>query len=385
MRGAPVRRLLYVTRLPPSPSGVAAYAEGFRTVLQELGEVEVERLPGEATSSQSVALAVRLAGRLLRRTRHRDVVVYVEQAGRGLAEFWAAWLLALRGRRVWLMVHDVPELSGGPFFTTLLDRRGGRRVAAALSATVGRACERTLLRRAERVFCLSESGARALEALHRPGRSVEALPFVALLGDEPVPGRHEVFAAGYIGGPEDVVPVVEVASALPEGWRVTVGACAEHTETSLRAAVAAAGVQDRVRFLGFTDEAGLRAAFARAAVVVRWRRDGWGPSVGPDARHAVSGPLIAAMAQGCAVVTNDSRGAAAMFDEAQVVTVGDGDAGARQLRAAVERLARDADERVRRAEAGRDLMRRVHSASAVAARMTGTAEQLATTGDEGGS
>jgi glycosyltransferase involved in cell wall biosynthesis len=368
--GAPASlRVLHVTRLPPSPSGVAAYAEAFRAVLAELGDVAVVRLPPAPEASQSAALAVRLTRRLARRTRDIDLrqVVVVEQAGRGLAEFWAAWWLARRGRRVWLMVHDVPELSGGAFFTTLLDRRGGRRVAAALSRTLGRRAERDLLHRAERVLCLSPAGARALEAEHRMVRPVQDVPHVGAATDAPLDGRTEVLVPGYVAGADDVLPLVRGADDLPPGWVLSVGACSDETRRRIAAEAEAHGTADRVRLLGFLAEADVRAAFARAAVVVRWRRDGWGGG----GAYAVSGPLVAALGNGCAVVTNDSRGAAHLFGEARVAVVGDGATGEQQLVDAVRALTANPADRRRRGEAGRDLVRREHSPAAVAARLRG--------------
>ncbi|QZN86338.1 glycosyltransferase [Cellulomonas sp. C5510] len=363
-----VQRLVHVTRLPPSPSGVAAYAQAFRPVLEELGDVDVERLPPDPAASQSAVLALRLARRLARRAPS-DVLV-VEQAGRGLAEFWAAWWLALRGRRVWLMVHDVPELSGGAFFTTLLDRRGGRRLAAFLSATLGRRAERGLLQRAERVLCLSPAGARTLERAHRLTRPVQDLPHVGAVVEVPTGGRTEVLVPGYVADAADVVPLVRVAGGLPDGWTLAVGAAAPATEERVRAEAAARGVLDRVRLLGFLPETEVRASFARAAVVVRWRRDGWGGG----GAFAVSGPLVAALGHGCAVVTNDSRGASHLFDEAQVVVVGDGEPGERELVAAVRALVADGGDRRRRGEAGRALVRREHLPGAIAARLVGARE-----------
>lgn len=370
---AAVDRVVHVTRLPPSPSGVAAYAESFGAVLTALtspDRVDVERLPPEPASSQSALLALRLSRRLSRRTRGRTGdVVLIEQAGRGLAEFWAAWWLTVRGRRVWLMVHDVPELSGGAFFSTLLDRRGGRRVAAALSGSLGRAAERGLLARAERVLCLSPAGARALERAHGLTRTVQDVPHVALpvaAGGTPPAGRREVLAPGYVAGADDVLPLVPAVTGWPDGWTLTVGACSADAEDEIRAAAARAGVTGRVRLLGFTDEAGVRDAFARAAVVVRWRRDGWGAGGAATARYAVSGPLIAAMAHGCAIVTNDSRGAAHLFHEARVRVVGEGAAGQQDLIGAVATLLADPGERAARAQAGRDLVQQRHSPQALA-------------------
>jgi hypothetical protein len=326
--------------------------------------VDVERLPADPTASQSAALAVRLTRRLLRRPASE--VVLVEQAGRGLAEFWAALWLARRGRRVWLMVHDVPELSGGAFFTRALDRRGGRRLAAALSASLGRAAERDLLRRAEKVLCLSPEGARALERVHRLDRTVQDVPHVAAPADvrTPVAERREVLVPGYVAEAADVLPLVRAAAGWPAGWTLAVGACSAGTETEIRAA---AGDDDRVRLLGFTDEAGVRAAFARAAVVVRWRHDGWGAGGSPTARYAVSGPLIAAMAHGCAVVTDDTRGAVHLFGEAEVRTVGEGTVGAAELVEAVDALIADPVALARRGAAGRALALRRLSPDAIAA------------------
>ncbi|HEY0188877.1 MAG TPA: glycosyltransferase [Cellulomonas sp.] len=374
---AAVQRVVHVTRLPPSPSGVAAYAQAFDAVLDVLvgpDGVTVQRLPADPAASQSVLLAARLTRRLLRATR-RDrasgsTVVLVEQAGRGLAEFWSAWWLARRGRRVWLMVHDVPELSGGAFFSTLLDRRGGRRLAAVLSGSLGRAAERDLLARADRVLCLSPAGARALERAHRLTRSVEAVPHVAAAPSPdalPPTERREVLVPGYVAGAADVLALVRAAGGLPAGWTLVIGACSPQTGRVVHEAAAAAGVADRVRLLGFLDEAGVRSAFGRAAVVVRWRRDGWGDGGAATGQYAVSGPLVAAMAHGCAVVTNDTRGAAHLFVAADVRVVGAQEAGERALLDAVRDLLADPDQRARRGAAGRALVGREHTPEAIAA------------------
>ncbi|MFI2753367.1 glycosyltransferase [Cellulomonas sp. P22] len=365
-------RFLYVTRLPPSPSGVAAYAETFADVLRALGDVELVRLPAEPARSQSSVRALRLAVALDRAVaRDPGRVVHVELAGRGVAEFWAAWALArLRGRRVWLTVHDVPELSGGAFFTSLLDRRGGRRVAATLSRTVGAAAERSLLSRAEQVLCLSAAGARALEHRHGAGVRARAVPHVARLGDAPARGRREVFVPGYVASADDVLPLVRAVGDLPVGWTLTVGACAPDEHERLAREARRIGVDDRVLLLGYSSERELTRAFDRAAVVVRWRRGGWARADEAGA-HAVSGPLVAALARGCAVVTNDSRGLVEVFDEAGVLAVGDGRTGAGDLVRDVLRLVGDEDERVARAEAGRALARRAHTVAAVAAAVGG--------------
>lgn len=377
-------RLLHLTRMPPSPSGVAAYAAVFRDALAELGPTVTVELPPDPAASQSFPLAVRLIRRLRGPLAAPGTVLVVEQAGRGLAEFWAAWWLTRRGARVWLMVHDVPALSGGAFFSRLLDRRGGRRIAALLSDTLGRRAERGLLSRAERVFCLSPAGAEALTTAHHLDRAVESIPHVArpvevgpdsLARAQSDPGavatvepdrslRRAILVPGYIAAPEDVLPLLPALAELPEDWRLLVGACPDAVQDRIAREVAALGLTDRVDLLGFTDEPGVRAAFARAAVVVRWRDGGWSGGAG---RYAVSGPLIAAFAHGCAVVTNDDRGAAHLVQRAGAAVVRDTDA----LVAAVTALVRDDGDRLRRATAGRALVESEHTPVAVAALLRG--------------
>ncbi|MFB9954723.1 glycosyltransferase family protein [Cellulomonas denverensis] len=367
-RPAPTR-LLHLTRMPPSPSGVAAYAAVFRHALAEIAPTTTVELPPDPAASQSFPLARRLVRRLRRPLADPGTVLVVEQAGRGLAEFWAAWWLTRRGARVWLMVHDVPALSGGAFFSRTLDRRGGRRLAALLSGTLGRRAERDLLQRVERVCCLSPAGAEALTAAHRLTRPVEPVPHVAVpppLVPAAVAARRAILVPGYVAAAEDVLPLLPVLAALPTDWRLLVGACPDDAGAVLARAAAGLGVADRVELLGFTDEAGVRAAFARAAVVVRWRHSGWSGAAG---RYAVSGPLIAAFANAGAVLTNDDRGAAHLLPRDGATLVRDAD----DLGPALAALVADDAERLRRARAGRALVESEHTPAAVAALLRGGA------------
>ncbi|MEV7973339.1 glycosyltransferase [Cellulomonas sp. NPDC089187] len=357
-RPAPAR-ILHLTRMPPSPSGVAAYAAVFRHALDAVAPTTTVHLPPDPTASQSLRLAAQLIRRLSAPLTDPGTVLMVEQAGRGQAEFWAAWWLTRRRARVWLMVHDVPALSGGAFFTRALDRRGGRRLATLLSSTLGHRAERGLLTRAERVFCLSPSGAEALIRAHRLTRDIEPMPHVAVLPQEPPPTRRDILVPGYIASAADVLPLLPVLADLPDDWRLTVGACPDAARTAIAGHATVLGMTDRVDLLGFTDEAAVRASFARAAIVVRWRADGWS---GPAGRHAVSGPLIAAFAHGCAVVTNDDRGAAPLLDRAGALVVDTPVA----LAAAVTGLVRDQADLRRRAAAGRELIAAEHTPAAVA-------------------
>lgn len=361
---APPTRLVHLTRMPPSPSGVAAYAAVFREALAELAPTTTVSLPAQPAASQSFPLAARLIRRLRRGTAVPGTVLVVEQAGRGLAEFWATWWLSRRGARVWLMVHDVPALSGGAFFGRLLDRRGGRRLAALLSDTLGRRAEHGLLTRAERVFCLAPSGAAALTSTHRLTRTVEVIPHVAVLPASVPERRRTILVPGYVAAAADVLPLLPVLHALTPDWRLAVGACPEDEAAAITARAVEQGLSDRVDLLGFTDEAGVRAGFARAAIVVRWRRDGW--SAGAN-RHAVSGPVIAALAHGCALVTNDDRGARDLLARAQALVVD----GAGDLAEAVTALAQDPVACSRRGASGRALIESDHTPVAVAALLRG--------------
>lgn len=368
MTSPPEVGFLYVTRLPPSPSGVALYASVFAEVLETLGDVTVVRLPAAPTSSQSLWCGVRLARELRHVTQFRpDSILVVEIAGRGVAEFWAAWAVSRsRGRRVWLTVHDAPALSGGAFFTAWLDRRGGRRLAAALSGTLGAAAERGLLARADRVLCLSNRGARALEQHYRLSRHVDHVPHVAHPTTSAARGRREILVPGYVGSERDFLPLIRLLPALPVEWTLVVGACSAEAKRRALTEAYCAQVADRVRMLGFCTEEEIQAAFDRAAVVARWRRDGWVASPGSPGSFAVSGPLISAMGNGCAIVTNDNRGLAESFADAGVMTVADGDTGEQEMVDAVRRLVFDEHDRVERGETGRRHAQQVHSVLAVA-------------------
>ena len=334
----PETRFVYVTRLPPSPSGVALYARDFHSVLLLLGPVQTVALPGSPHDSQRVSTLLATVRQVTAALhRHPDAVVMVELAGRGLAEFWTALAVrAVRPRtRLWLTVHDAPAVTGGPFFLSPLDRKGGRRVAAALSRTAGHTAERRLLASADRVFCLSAGGAQAVRDRYELTRSVNRLPHVAIA--RRAIKQRIVFVAGYLDGAENVLPVLQALAGAPKGWTVEVGACGPQTENDIRRAANTLGVGQRVSLLGHVDEEQLAQAYARAAIVVRFRLDGWQHPDGSQ-RWAVSGPLLHAMAHGCAIVTNDSRGTRECLDDSKAVRVATGHPGADELTTALRNL-----------------------------------------------
>ncbi|NNC11868.1 glycosyltransferase [Planctomonas sp. JC2975] len=361
-------RIVHVTRLPPSPSGVALFAHDMNAAYALLGEVEDHRMPPDPHDSQSFPLAWRTWRALRRRvSRHDDAFVVVEIAGRGVAETWAAWLLTLTGRRVWVTVHDVPAVSGGAFLSRSLDRRRRRWLGVRLSRTLGRRVERGLLRRAERVMVLSDAGARALAEAYRLERPVLAVPHV-IEPSASVMADRRILVPGYVGDADAVSPLVRGLVDLPRPWRLVVGAAADSTLATIRDEARLFGVEDRIDLLGLIDEDSLDREFCRAAIVVRWRPGGW--SSGPAA-FAVSGPVIRALGRGCAVVSNDRRGVAECLAAADAVVVGDGEEGAIDMMTAVARLVADDELRVSCAERGLAHAADRHTPASVAALLRG--------------
>lgn len=359
-------RILHVTRLPPSPSGVSLYAQEVEAAYRLLGDVAVHLLPADPKASQSFPLALKTWLRLRRLVpRGSRTIVSFELAGRGLAETWAAWALARGGRRVWLTIHDVPSVCGAAFLSRGFDRRGARRLGLALSRSAGHRMERDLLRRAELVTTLCRSGAQAVSEKYGLDRPVMDIPHV-LAGHPTTSTEPRILVPGYVSGIESILPLISDVAALPEPWRLVIGAASDSVSAEVALLARQIEVAHRIELLGFVDEATLDREFSRAAVVVRWRREGW---LSGQADHAVSGPLIRALGRDCAVVTNDRRGATQCLHEAQVAVVGDGEKGAQEMAEAVRRFVHDDDYRMASAAAGLAHIEQRHSPEAVASRL----------------
>jgi glycosyltransferase involved in cell wall biosynthesis len=165
-----------------------------------------------------------------------------------------------------------------------------------------------------------------------------------------------------------VRPLIRLLPSLDSSWRLVIGAASDDVVDDARVLAAGLGVADAVQTLGFVDEDALDLEFARASVVVRWRPEGW---ISGSADYAVSGPLIRALGRGCAVVTNDRRGAAECLDAAGAVVVSNGEEGLSEMIAAVSRLVRDAELRRELAHAGLAHIAADHTPDAVARRLAG--------------
>ena len=218
----------YVSKFPPSPSGIALYASTFERVLQRFGPVERITAPADPRQSQRLGWSVRGFVRGLRDGHSlRYAAIHVELGGRSLFEFYYA-LGVLSSRRTPLSItcHDTPSLVGQPCLFTVLDRRGLRRLGALLSSSLGGTWEKRLVAGAENVLCLTGAGAGALA--ERFGRRVSSIPHVV---DDPGPlpeKADRVFLPGYVSDPGTITAVVSAVAGLNRDtgttWQVVVAA-----------------------------------------------------------------------------------------------------------------------------------------------------------------
>ena len=296
-----------------------------------------------------------------------DHVIMVELAGRGLAEFWTVFFLSSRpfSRRIWVTVHDTPAVCGGAFFFTALDRRGGRRIANWFSRWLGRKAERTALQRVERIYCLSTMGAHLLAEQLCLRRPVLRLPFVATATTGSLSTRRIILLPGYLDGVQNVAPVLSTLAVSPACWHLEIGSCSANTKVDIRSLARQMDVDHRVEWLDYLNETELDAAFERAAIVVRWRDCAWLNSDGAP-QGAVSGALMNALAHGCAVITNDSRGFVECMGEAQAMRV----QTERELQAGLSNLIQDDTLRERMGTAGRTHISTHHSVAVVCRELT---------------
>lgn len=320
-------QIVYVTRLPPSPSGVARYAADFRLVLQRFGVVSIVEMPSDPSFSQRLATIANASLRLLlaRRRVGRDAVCWVELAGRGIAELFGLLVATYAFKTTCVTIHDAPAVTGGLGFVSLLDRPGARGLAQRLTAQWGVRVEGAILRRCTRVWALSRIGAEELSA--RYDVDVACLRHVVSIPTDATVSKHRrqegpllVYIPGYVAGELPMEAVVGLLESIAE-HRATllVGAASPEVERTLKLAIdRVPGV--RCRLLGFQSEEDIDATFARADIVARPLPRGGGDVAN---RAAVSGPIVRAAAHACVTVTNDARGTSEYLNDTWAVHCAD--------------------------------------------------------------
>src|SRR4051794_25712801 len=139
-------RIIYVSKFPPSPSGIGLYSRTSLDVLRGVADVNV--IPGPAEPRRSQQLRQALRGLVIGwRLRHGADVVPAGVSGGGPFAFYLPLGLVV-GRSaapLFLTCHDVPSIVGQPLLFACLDRRGLRRLGVVLSQRVGAGLQRRVL------------------------------------------------------------------------------------------------------------------------------------------------------------------------------------------------------------------------------------------------
>ncbi len=251
--------IVYLSKFPPSPSGIGLYASFVADALAAHRVVERLMAPANAAESQRLSSAIagwRQGRRLGRGTR----AVQVELSGRALYEFYACVGFVSRRGHPPLAVtcHHAPSVVGLPMLFTAMDRRGLRRIGAGLSRTIGEALVRRLMKRVGVAFALTREEAEALSDAY--GRPFIAIPHIVpqLATDK----KSVAFLPAYHGDPVLLRSIVACLDRwAPTDWRIRVGPCSPTAAEAL-ADLAATG---RVQFTGYVDETELLALSATHA------------------------------------------------------------------------------------------------------------------------
>jgi hypothetical protein len=311
----PPLHFIYVAKLPPHHHGVARHASRMVPILTALGSVEVVPVAASPRSNgfRTVLGVIRAVASATK--RRPDGIVWFEVSGSSLAELWAAAYCALRRRRYWLTVHDSPAVTSAPFLFGPLDRRGVRRIPLRYVQRLGRVVEAQVLHRSERVFCLSDVGARLLTEMWQVAGGVETLPAPVGQQQEGRAKERWILCPGATLA-SAVLPVIEAVacSTVGETWQVRVGQTDQDSGGLIAAAATAKHV--RVNFTGALDESALTDEFRGASIVVDLRGNGADDGA---SRGAILGHSLDAMREGCAFVTSRPRGSLSCLTGSSVI------------------------------------------------------------------
>lgn len=353
----------YVCRLPPSPSGLALYAQHFLNVLSKKVSVTVFKLPSQPRDSQRFKEILLISRNIMKESKKGNIVLF-DLGGRGLAEFWSSVIVKFMLRRkVWIVIHDPPTLCGSSFLFLSLDRKGFRRFAAMLSNSIGFLVECLLLAKVDQVICLSEAGSKSLAKKYKISRPIKTIPHLATPRRLKKSKGNLILVPGHVGEDDEIVSILEAMKLIPDDWHLKIGACSNSTLKSIYREVEVRDLTHRVNFLGVLDEQDYMMTFDEAAIVIR-SKERW--STRKSNSCSVSGPLIYAMAAGCVIITNDSRGINDCLSDAGAIFVPDLQEGSRLLVDVIVCLVQDTKELAWRASLSLKHSRNHHSENMIA-------------------
>jgi len=239
--------------------------------------------------------------------------------------------------------------------------------------------EHRTLRGARLLHFTSEDEHRTAPAAYRDQphavvpNCLELEGLLALPHDEAAAAHPELLVLGRIHRMKGFDVLVPALRSLADEGRPVRLVIAGNDEDGYRAEVerlaAAHGVAERIRFLGEVDEAGKRAAFRRAALLVA-----------PSYRENFGNAVAEAMAAGVPVVVSERVGIAADVTEARAGLVVPIDAAG--LAAAVARLLDDPTARAEMGARGRALARARWAGPAVARAMLAAYARVAPVAEE---
>jgi phosphatidyl-myo-inositol dimannoside synthase len=294
----------------------------------------------------------------------------------------AGWFKALRVAQKkratvmhghWVVPGGVIAAAARPALPLVVSLHGSD-VFVAEHAAIGRVAAREVLRRAGLVTACSSDLARRAIALGAPADRLEVVPYgVDVARFKPAPGARDAVRA-HLGIPPEA-PLLFAAGRLvrKKGFEYLIDAVPNvdahlaiagdgDLAEELRARAYAAGVADRVHFLGDLPQGAVGDWFAGADVAVA-------PSVRDDSGNVDGLPntVLEALASGTPLVSTSAGGIASVVDDGRTgVIVPQRDAGA--LAAAIGGLLRDPDRRAGLGRAGRALVEARFGWEAVAAR-----------------
>jgi|GEM_PF-3609136 len=238
--------------------------------------------------------------------RKKDIV-HLEIGNGGAAELWEAYRLRRRptDQHLVLTLHDPPVVVAKPFSPYFGANPLSKVVRKLLDITIGRRIVQTTVRAADAIIVLNPLAKPVVADTFRvPKDRIHLLPLINLVGTTDSPpkpsGQHPILFFGNLArqkGLDVLIRAYLQAGLDAEKTPLTiVGGWGDNRSYRKQVDKLAATAQHIV-FTGRTGDEELRQQIAAAAVIVLPYND-------PGIIHA-SGPLVAAMTYGKAVIASD--------------------------------------------------------------------------------